>query len=123
MNTPNAQVAARLLVKAGKIELDDLSIECNNDFAAIFIVSLDDQPIRSSKKILIQATTQEQPYGFKTEPDGKGGERILDLGQSPFGVRNIQGSITFKTLTTFEKLTSPDENGHPRNPPQPLRSH
>jgi hypothetical protein len=115
MNTPKAQGAAGFLSKAGKIELDDLTIECSNEFAAIFVVSLDDQPLKSSRKILIQATTQEQPYGFKTEPDGKGGERILDLGQSPFGVRDIQAAVTFREPTGFGKLIALDENGYSRS--------
>jgi hypothetical protein len=122
LNTPLAQGATGFLSKAGKIELADTTIECSNEFASILIVSLDGQPLRQSKKILIQASTQEQPYKFKTEPDGKGGEKILDLGQYPFGVRKILASVSLKGATGDCTVISLDENGYAKDTPKKASS-
>jgi hypothetical protein len=122
MDTPLAQGASGFLAKAGKIKLNDTTIECNNEFAAVFIVSLDGQPLRISKKILIQTTTQEQPYHFKTESDGKGGERILDLGQYPFGVRRILATISLKGAAGDATLMALDENDYARGIPKTISS-
>ena len=70
------------------------------------VISLDDQPLKTSKKILIQTMTEEQPYGFKVE-DGK----ITDLGSAPFGVKNIDARVTLK-LEGAAKVIALDENGY-----------
>jgi hypothetical protein len=120
MNTPLAQGATGFLSKNGRINLGDVDIQCNNEFATILVVSLDGRPLKESKKVLIQATTQEQPYGFRTEPDGTGGERIIDLGEAPFGVKKIQATVWIKGAGGA--VTSLDENGYPRGAAKQVQS-
>jgi hypothetical protein len=77
------------------------------------VVSLDDQPLKRSKRILIQAMTEAQPYGFKIE-EGK----ILNLGGAPFGVKEIEARLSMR----FEgegvpTVTALDENGYATQKP------
>jgi len=91
VDTPRSQGAAGFLSKGGKIALSDVIIESRNEFSSILVISLDDQPLKISKRILVQAITQEQPYGFKVE-----GDRITDLGSAPFGVQKIDAKVSLQ---------------------------
>jgi len=108
VDTPCSQGAAGFLSKVEDIELSDVTIESGNEFSSIMVISLDDNPLKTSKKILIQVMTEEQPYGFKAE-DGK----ITALGGAPFGVKKIDARISLK-LDDVGKPTvmALDENGY-----------
>lgn len=108
IDTPRSQDVAGFLSKAGRIELADVVIESNNEFMSVMVISLDDQPLKTSKKILIQTMTEEQPYGFKVEDD-----KITDLGGAPFGVKNIDARVSLKLEGAGSpKVIALDENGH-----------
>jgi hypothetical protein len=110
MDTPRAQGAAGFLGAAGAIALRDATIECRNEYAAILIVSLDEQPLASSKRILVQAMTEERPYGFRQE-NGK----IVALGEYPFGVRRIEAHVRLKLQGAGAlRVRVLDENGYSR---------
>jgi hypothetical protein len=113
VDTPRSQGAAGFLSKAGKIELTDVVIESNNEFSSVMVISLDDQPLKTSKKILIQAMTQEQPYGFKVEED-----KIADLGGAPFGVKKIDARVSIRLEGAGEPaVMALDENGYATSKP------
>jgi hypothetical protein len=112
VNTPAAVGAAGFLGKYGPIFLGDVTIQCRNEFAAVWVVSLDGRPLKTSKKILVQVTTREQPVGFKTKPV-KDGLEITDLGSSPMGAEKIDATVTLKSPATMRAL---DENGYPKGP-------
>ena len=108
VDTPLSQGAAGFLSEAGKIELSNVTIESNNEFSSIIVISLDDHPLSTSKNILIQVMTEEQPYGFKSE---KG--KIIDLGGAPFGVKKIDAKISLRLEGTGNpRITALDENGY-----------
>ena len=109
VNTRRSQGAAGFLGQAGRIELADATIECRNEFASILLVSLDGKPLAGSKRILIQAMTEERPYGFRAAAG-----RIADLGGAPFGVRRIDATVTLKSAGRGRPtVTALDENGYP----------
>jgi hypothetical protein len=113
VDTPRSQGAAGFLSKLDKIELTDVAIESNNEFSSVMVISLDNQPLKTSSKILIQAMTQEQPYGFKVE-DGK----ITDLGGAPFGVKKIDARISIRLEGAGgPAVTALDENGYATSKP------
>jgi hypothetical protein len=110
LNTALSQGAAGFLGKAGEVKLKDVSITCSNEYACVIVTSLDGQPIATSKKILIQAMTEERPYGF----NAKNG-RITDLGGAPFGIRKINVEVTLKLKGPGRPVVkSLDENGYAR---------
>src|SRR5689334_6071170 len=111
MNTPRAQGAAGFLAKAGAAATDNLKIALQDEFATVTAVSLDDQPIASSRKILLQVMTQEQPTGFKAENG-----TITSLGGAPFGVKKVRGTVELKLSGdggAAPTVNALDENGYP----------
>jgi hypothetical protein len=112
MDTPKAQGAAGFLGKAGEVATADLKVDVANEFATVTAVSLDNLPLASSRKVLVQVMTQEQPYGFRTD-----GDRIVNLGGAPFGVKKIEGTVELSLggASTGAKVVALDENGYPTN--------
>ena len=113
VRTPRSCGAAGFLSKTAATDFGDVIIECKNDYATITVISLDGKPLAQSRKILIQAMTGEQPYGFKTA-----GNRIVDTGTAPFGIEKIRAVVSLK-LTGGGKpvAVALDENGYPTDKP------
>ena len=96
VDTPRAQGVTGFLKAAGKIELGDVTIESQNEYGSIMVVSLDDKPLSKSSKILVQTATEDKPFGFKTQ-DSKGYHRITAIGGYPLNVKLIKASVSVKT--------------------------
>jgi len=108
VNTPRSQGAAGFLAKAGRIELNDIAIECGNEYASAMVIALDDQPLATSKRILIQTVTEERPYGFRTD-----GDRITALGGPPLGVRRIAAKVWLHNrAASGVRAIALDKNGY-----------
>ncbi len=109
INTPRCQGAAGFLSKAGPISLSNVTTSSRNEYGAVIAISLDDRPLASSRRILIQTMTQERPVGFKAV-----GGRITNLGSAPFGVRRIDATVSLKgpKMGTAQSVVL-DENGYP----------
>ncbi|MDP6038842.1 MAG: hypothetical protein QGG64_09855, partial [Candidatus Latescibacteria bacterium] len=108
VNTPRAQGATGFLKQGGKMSIGDIIIESENAYATVLAVSLDGKPLKSSKKILVQAGTWDMPYGFRTARDGEY-EKITSLGGYPLNVKRIKVTVT---LPRGKKGTILDENGY-----------
>ncbi len=110
INSPRSKGAIGFLKEAGPLEIDGVKINCGNDYAVILITSLDDQPIASSKRVLVTAMTDDRPYGFAAE-----GGRITSLGQFPFTVADIDATVSLGWPgDAMIRMTVLDENGYPR---------
>ncbi len=113
MNTQRAQGAAGFLKKKGTIRLDQVSMDMQNEYAAVTVVSLDARPIEESKKILVQAMTLEQLYGFQATGAGSLSGTIRNTGSAPYGVEKIRGTITLSLKGPAPpRITACDENGY-----------
>jgi len=111
VDTPQAQGVCGFLKEAGSVELGDVTIDCGNEYGAILVVSLDGKPIAESERLLIQAGTEDWPYGFRTEPvDGK--KRIADLGGYPPNVQEVRALVTLKSAGR-RAVQVLDANGYP----------
>jgi len=112
INAPQVQGASGNLQSASKINLKDMTIECNMDLAHIVAVSLDEKPLETSERILLQVMSEERTSGFDTEPASGGTLKIVNIGQNPWQVKNFQGNVCFKrsdaTLLRVQRL---DEEG------------
>jgi hypothetical protein len=106
VNSPKSQAVTGFLSKAGPIQLGDVTIQSNNEYATVHVISLDNQPLATSKKILIQAFTEEKMYGFKAE-NGV----IQDIGRAPITVRDIDAQVIFANGAGI-KATRLDEQGY-----------
>ena len=106
VDSPKSQAVTGFLSKTSPIKLGNVTIQSGNEYATVHIISLDDAPIATSKKILIQAFTEEKMYGFK----GENGS-IQDIGRMPITVRNIDAKVTFANSPGI-KATKLDEQGY-----------
>ncbi len=111
VNTPRAQGASGFLRAAGRIELADIAVEGANDYGTILAVSLDGEPLKTCKRIVIQAATWDKPYGFRAQTQGAY-ERIVSLGGYPLNVEKIDARITLKNAARRAAVVL-DENGYP----------
>jgi hypothetical protein len=119
VNAPQAQAAAGFLGKAGPQKLADVTIDCQNDYASVVVVPLDDRPIAESRKLLVQVGTVCRPTGWTERPlrirreDGVvDGSRIIQVGGSPWQVENTQATLTVRNAA-LTKATLLDPNGMP----------
>jgi hypothetical protein len=88
---PRAQGITGFLAGAGRVELPDVVIESANEYGSVLVVSLDGEPIARSRRLLIQAVTEDRPSGFRAE-----GGRILDLGSGPMLVRDVAATVVLR---------------------------
>ena len=114
INAPAAQGLSGSLRDAGTAKLKDIAITSNLDLGHIIAVSLDGLPLSTSRKILLQAMTEEKPTGFQTEPAPGGERRIVSIGRDPWLVREISGVVSFNRPDASKlKVTLLDPNGDP----------
>ena len=114
INAPRAQGASGALKAAGRVELTALSISSDLDLAHIIAVALDDQPLASSRRILVQVMSEERASGFETEAAGPNVKKITNIGRDPWQVKSLSGTVAFKRADAAQlKVTALDFNGQP----------
>jgi hypothetical protein len=112
INAPAAQGATGFLARAGTIALDDISIASQMDYASVLVVSLDDRPLRTSRRMLLQVMSEDNNYGWSAP--GSGMRPILSTGEPPIVVKNLQGTVSLKRDDARSlKVTPLDWNGYP----------
>jgi hypothetical protein len=112
IDTPKAQGACGYLSKSELIKLSVLSIRSANSYATILAVPLDDQPLATSKKILIQVGTANRPTGWKSKvvefqtSDKRTiqGLEVLNTGTPPWLIADAKFGISLKN-TGLSKAT------------------
>ena len=122
VNTPCAQGATGFVQAGGTIALADVMISLQNEYGTVLVVSLDGKPLKESARILVQVMTEEQQYGYKTEPAkhsfAKGQAeidclKVVTTGDAPICVRKFAGSVSLKRADAGKlKVTALDPNGH-----------
>jgi len=114
INAPCAQGICGALGEAGPIELGALSIDSSLQLGEIVVVSLDGKPLASSDKMLLQVMSEEQPSRFQTDSLKGGLTRIVKIGQDPWRVKDLSGTVKFKGPRAADlKATPMDFNGYP----------
>jgi hypothetical protein len=113
VNSPRSQAATGFLGRAGPIQLGDVTIESHNEYGTVHVISLDGEPLATSRKILVQAFTEEKMDGFQSAHGV-----IQDIGHLPILVRDLDVKITFAHGAGL-KAESLDEQGYARSELQP----
>ncbi|MFA0774047.1 MAG: hypothetical protein KEFWMYNX_002082 [Candidatus Fervidibacter sp.] len=113
INAPKGQGAVGFLKQAGRIELGDVALEIDAEYASVLVVALDDLPLRTSRRMLVQVVTEESNNGWQTKlQDGL--LQIVSLGGSPLLVRDCFGRILFRRPDAKSlRVTALDANGYP----------
>jgi hypothetical protein len=114
LNAAKAQGVVGALKDAGNITLKDCTLSSDMDLGSIIAVSMDDKPLASSSKILLQVMSEERVSDFKTEPAGNGLQRITNIGHDPWQIRQITGTVKLiRPDASHLKVTALDANGEP----------
>jgi hypothetical protein len=114
VNAPRAQGVSGALKLAGGIELKDITVSSALELGHIIAVALDDQPLTTSKRILLQVMSEEQETDRRTEQVNGAVKRIVNLGTDPWQVRELNGTVRFKRADAAQlQVTALDFNGYP----------
>jgi len=115
LNAPSAQGASGNLKSSGAIELSDVTIQSDLDNGHIVLVSLDGEPLRNSKRMLLQIMSEEKATDFATEDIGNGIKKITNIGRDPWRVKKLEGTVKFKGGAV--QIQPLDFNGYPLGAP------
>ncbi|NQT37008.1 MAG: hypothetical protein HQ581_05940 [Planctomycetes bacterium] len=119
LNAPKVQGVTGFLSKAGRIKLDSIEVRCENEYATLLVVAMDDRPLGDSRKMLAQVGTIARPFGWKTRDvqfaakagaEPIEGKTIVDRGSAPWNVTNTEMTLTVRNRN-ITKATVLDANG------------
>ncbi|HUU83852.1 MAG TPA: hypothetical protein VM243_10145, partial [Phycisphaerae bacterium] len=121
VDAPKAQGVTGFLKKAGgTFKLGDVTIQSGDDYATVTVVPLDDEPIASSARVLVQVGTTERLTGwadrkldFKSS-DGKRtfhGREIVSVGTPPWRIANAHVTVTVSN-PDLKRATLLDAGGY-----------
>lgn len=117
VNAARAQGVSGALKLAGATDLNDLKVSSDLELGHIIAVALDDQPLATSGRILLQVMSEDQETGHRTEPVSATVKRIVSIGTDPWQVRELNGTVRFKRNDAAQlKVTALDFNGYPTGP-------
>jgi hypothetical protein len=112
IDAPAAQGVSGALRDAGVAELKDLAISSKLELGHIIAVSLDGNPLATSRRILLQVMSEEKPTDFRSEPTSGGEMKISSIGRDPWLVKEIDGLVKLKRPDAARlKVTELDFNG------------
>jgi len=122
-NAPRAQGATGFLAARGSIALATVTIESGNQYGTVLAISLTDEALADSKRVLIQAMTTERLHGFRavdaTLTTGEGrnkrsrpAKRIAEFGRPPWNIKLIDATVTVRS-PHLRKATVLDAHGYP----------
>ncbi len=114
VNASRAQGVSGTLNLAGAVELKDVNITSELELGHIMAVSLDDQPLATSQRILLQVMSEEKETNHQTEPVTGSVKRIVNIGADPWQVQELKGIVRFKRADAAQlKVAALDFNGYP----------
>lgn len=124
MDAAGAQGVTGFLSRAGTVALGDVQISSPMEYGAVVVVALDDQPIKTSGKLLIQVMSEDSNLGWSAP--GSGMRAIADVGGPPVIVKQLRGKVMVRRPDAGElKVTPLDFNGRtaPGGNTRPAQQH
>jgi hypothetical protein len=114
IKAPAAQGISGNLRSMGESKLSDMTLQSDLELGHIVLVSLDEKPIRSSLRMLLQVMSEEQNSGWKTEPADGGKLRITSIGHDPWTFKPLTGTVRLRRDDAASlAVTALDANGAP----------
>jgi hypothetical protein len=95
VDTPKSKGVCGFLKQAGgSFALTDAVIASGNRYATINLVAMDDQPLKSSRQVLLQYGSIAKPTGWETKDLGHDKEEIVNVGHKPWQVVKADATVT-----------------------------
>lgn len=110
LNAPQVQGASGNLKLAGTIKLADLEIEVPLDLGHIVVMSLDEQPLAKSRRMLLQVMSEERTTGFESEQVEGRRRRIVSIGGDTWDVRKLAGEVRLTRSDAAKLVVRPLDN-------------
>jgi hypothetical protein len=118
LNAPKAQGVAAFFGKKPTFQLQDVEITSRNEHGSVLLVSMDNQPLATSGKILVQAGMGcrptdwvEEPTEFEAEGTKFQGLEVKNFGKAPWQVNRADVTVTLRnTKVSGGKIL--DANGN-----------
>lgn len=112
VSAPAAQGVTGFLSKAGAISTGDLQLETPMEYGTVMLVSMDDQPLKTSSRMLLQVMTEDNNFSWSAP--GEGMRAIADAGGPPIVVKRFAGRVSLNRPDVAELRVTPlDPNGYP----------
>ncbi len=123
LDAPKAQGVVGWFAGAQQpIRLSTIDVTCQNRFASVLVVPLDDRPLSESRRVLVQVGTRSRPTDWQERPatfeaDGKRfeGYEVVSYGKAPWQVETAQGALWIRN-PSLSKAELLDENGMRKGP-------
>ena len=112
IDAAQAQGASGNVSAGGAIALGDITIQSGLDNMHLILVSLDNGPLKTSRRMLLQVMSEEQATGFAIEDAGAGVKKIINIGRDPWRVKALAGTVRFKSGAV--QIQPLDFNGYPQ---------
>ncbi len=121
VNAPGCQAVSGHFPTEEKVELEDVALTVGPGAASVIVVALDDKPIRTSSRILVQVGSRCRPTGWATKPvtirprGGRPveGQEVTSYGRAPWRVRSVPGRLAIRN-GAVRKAVVLDMNGMER---------
>lgn len=114
LNAPSAQGVSGALDRAGAVDLKDLTMTSGMRLGHIVAVSLDDRPLATSRRVLLQVMSEEKPTDFQTQGAPNEHQRIVSIGRDPWLVKELEGAVRWKRPDAGSlQVSALDGNGDP----------
>jgi hypothetical protein len=113
LKSPKAQGVTGFLNRNPSFDLGNIQIQSTDKYATVLVVAMDDNPLKESRKILVQVGTTERPSGWKTKPaevGGRAGEEVVDFGHAPWMISHSHVTISIANQK-LSKAVILDPNG------------
>lgn len=118
INTPKAQGVAAHFVNQREFATDDLTVVSTNTLGTVLAVSMDNEDLRRSRRILIQVGMPSRPTGWRDEPKSitAGGQpvqgsSVVDFGRAPWQIERAKVELTVRN-PHITKVVALDANGN-----------
>lgn len=118
INTAKAQGVAAHFANQREFATDDLAVVANNGFGTVLAVSMDNEDLRQSRRILVQVGMPSRPAGWKDEPkeitaggQTVAGSRVVEFGRAPWQIERPQVELTVRN-PYITKVVALDANGN-----------
>jgi hypothetical protein len=117
VDSARSQGACGMLAAAGPLRLGDVVIRSESEYASVLVTAIDDAPLASANRVLVQVVTTEVPFGWETEPEGDW-LKLLNVGAPPMNVLKVAGQVEVKRQDARSlTVQALDANGYPMDRP------
>lgn len=120
MDAPSAQGICGFVGAKKTFELSGISIKTENEYVAVNVVAMDENPITESSRVLVQVGTiyrpsnwSESPATFEWKDEMVAGFRIDNTGKMPWESAKTKVELTVEN-SRLAKATVVDAAGYPK---------